>query len=402
MAKSEANILIESGLPLFFKLANAGEDLIAPPANRIGDALSTWVRSLSVMQKEAIVVSGRTGAAWRLASDEGGYLAGHDAAPCPLAFLTVGMIASYANEVEALARQRGIAIRGLRLSQDNHYAMAGSLLKGTLFGEALPAELDVEIDCDAEAGAIHELVLSAVAASPLNGLLRGALTSRFTLAHNGKELAPVNVAALGRPILPDPGDRFAEAQPAEPALDHPVVWHNGSTPKGEGVPVDPGSSEMGEARRLLRLSADCTLREDGIKEITQYLHSPLGSSFKFLSEEAPENGGQGRAPDANTLISAGIGFCFMTQFGRYVAMMKKNMEAYRIVQETHFSLGGASGGTGKPGSAEPVETHVYLQSGEPDGFAAEILDVAEQSCFLHALCRTDLKTKVRVRAMAGG
>ena len=33
----------------------------------------------------------RPGVTWRLVSDEGPYLNGHDAAPCPLAFLSVGM-----------------------------------------------------------------------------------------------------------------------------------------------------------------------------------------------------------------------------------------------------------------------------------------------------------------------
>ena len=108
MAATGPNILVDSGLPLFFKIANAAEVGIAAPPNRKGDALQTWVRSLSVMQKEAIVISQRTGLAWRLASDEGPYLNGHDAAPCPLAFLTAGMIASYMNEITALARQRHV------------------------------------------------------------------------------------------------------------------------------------------------------------------------------------------------------------------------------------------------------------------------------------------------------
>ena len=79
---------------------------------------------------------------------------------------------------------------------------------------------------------------------------------------------------------------------------------------------------------------------------------------RFLSSE------DGRAPDANTLISAGIGFCFMTQFGRFVSMLKLDLPDYRIVQDTHFSLGGASGGTGHAGEADPIESHVYLETGE--------------------------------------
>ena len=52
------------------------------------------------MQKEAIVASARSGKAWRLASDEGPYLDGFDSAPCPLSFLTTGMVSSYFNEIQ--------------------------------------------------------------------------------------------------------------------------------------------------------------------------------------------------------------------------------------------------------------------------------------------------------------
>ncbi len=69
------------------------------------------------------------------------------------------------------------------------------------------------------------------------------------------------------------------------------------------------------------------------------------------------------------------------------------------MQDIHFSPGGASGGTGQPGSADPVETHVYLDSSEGIESAQTILDMSEQTCFLHAFCRTDLKAKMRVSAL---
>ena len=124
--------------------------------------------------------------------------------------------------------------------------------------------------------------------------------------------------------------------------------------------------------------------------IQQMQYSPYGTSFQLLSSE------DGRAPDANTLISAGIAFCFMTQFGRFVSMLKLDLSDYRIVQDPHFSLGGASGGTGQAGSADPIETHVYLTTTESDAMAQEMLDISEVTCFLHAFCRTDLKTKLKV------
>jgi hypothetical protein len=122
-----------------------------------------------------------------------------------------------------------------------------------------------------------------------------------------------------------------------------------------------------------------------VKEIEQRLYNPHGSIFRFLSAEADALAGL-RAPDANTYISAGIGFCFMTQFGRFAHIMRKQLDHYEIVQDTRFSSG----------HADPVETHVHLDTREDDAFAREVLDIGERTCFLHALCRTVVPVHVRV------
>jgi hypothetical protein len=146
MAKLGDNIIGTSGLAPFFKVANAEDVAIDAPENRKGDALRTWVRSLSGFQKEALIRSAKTGETWRLVSDEGPYLNGHDAAPCPLAFLSVGMAASFMNEILALAKSQGVEIRKLKLIQDNYYTMKGSMPKRTMVGGAENIDLQVEID----------------------------------------------------------------------------------------------------------------------------------------------------------------------------------------------------------------------------------------------------------------
>ncbi len=146
----------------------------------------------------------------------------------------------------------------------------------------------------------------------------------------------------------------------------------------------------------MHVQAICHLRPDGVKEVTQQLFSPIGSTYQFLCDEADGHGGTGAAPDAASYMVAGIAFCFMTQLGRYAKIVKKNLDEYKVVQDAHFSLGGASGGTGKPGVADPIETHVYLQTDEDAEFARTTLDMGEQTCFLHAFCRSKLKTKVKL------
>lgn len=390
MAKLGEDIIGTSGIAPFFKVSNADDVSIDAPENRLGDALRTWVRSLSGFQKEALVRSAKTGDTWRLVSDEGPYLSGHDAAPCPLAFLSSGMVASYMNEIVALAEIQGVKIRKLRLIQDNYYTMKGSMPKRTMVGGAEPVELVVEIDCDLDDGALTQFLMNAVHASPLNGLMRGKLESLFKLGKNGTPLKTAKVAELDAPLFPDPGDHFAKSDVTP--TDLPLMEPIGLTPKKNvsGGTVSAAGSLAAEQDRRLNIGAVAVLREDGIKDIQQMQYSPYGTSFRFLSSE------DGRAPDANTLISAGIGFCFMTQFGRFVSMLKLDLPEYRIVQDTHFGLGGASGGTGKAGTADPIETHVYLNTSESDETAQEMLDISEQTCFLHAFCRTDLKTKLKI------
>jgi organic hydroperoxide reductase OsmC/OhrA len=388
------NVIAQSGLAPFFRVSNANETGLVAPVIRDGDAVRTWVRALSGFQKEALVVSARSGLMWRLVSDEGAYLSGHDEAPCPLSFLTVGMISSYMNEIQAMAAKDGVSLRKLRLTQNNYYTMKGSMRKRTMEGGALPVELEVEVECDLDDAALNQLVMNAVHASPLNGLMRGVLPSLFTLTRNGTQIETGQATALEADVVDDPS-----GETPQPDVSHlALITRDGMSPRKE---VSKGtaaaaSSLSDDQDRTLNPAAICTLREDGIKEIEQHLYSPHGSIFRFLSEEAPIAGGQGRAPDAVSFISAGIAFCFMTQFGRMASMEKLDLSHYSIVQDTHFSLGGASGGTGQSGTADPVETHVHLQTSESEDVAKDMLDVSERTCFLHAFCRTDLKTRLKV------
>jgi hypothetical protein len=388
---SGANILGGDPRPRFFPVA--GSPPLAVPPPRLGIAVRFAGRSLSVMQKEAVVASSVTGRTWRLVSDEGAYLDGADEAPCPLSFLSTGMVAMFFDEIRALAAQRGLALRRLELVQDNYYTMKGSALRGTMTGGAKDVLLEARIDSGADGDALRALVCDAVAAAPVHGLLRGALDSLFTLTHNGAPVAPdkakpvpgdapPDLAAALDALVPSPGDWLA------------LIVRGGLSPKTGEATSSHGSSLAEEQDRTLHVRVTCTLPEDGVKQAEQQLFNPHGSIFTYLCDE------EGRAPDAASYVAAGIGFCFMTQLGRYAKIARKDLAAYRIVQDLHLSRGGASGGTGRAATADPVETHVFLDSGEDDAFARTAVDMGEQTCFLHALCRTDIKVSVRVSVAA--
>ncbi|HEX9644560.1 MAG TPA: OsmC family protein [Acidimicrobiia bacterium] len=386
--------------PAFFPVGNAAAIGLTAPDDRLGLAVRTWVRALAGMQKEALVFNGATGRAWRLTSDEGPYLAGHDRAPCPLCSFTTGMVASYMNEITALAVGRGLEIDDIELTLGNHYNMEGSALQGTMLGGAMPPELVVEIGADADAADLDDLVTEAVAASPVNGLLRGVKRSLFTLSWNGEQIPVGAVGSLEGEIEPDPGSRFDDVEIADIPVADDLMLKVKPADLVEGVPGGVGSSLQESQKRTLHVQARGRVRDDGVKVIHENLFRPIGSEFRFLSDEAPAFGGGGRAPDAISYVAAGLAFCFMTQFGRYARIAKKRLDGYRIVQDTHFSPGGGSGSTGMPGQAHPVETHVYLDTPEGEEFARTTLDMGERTCFLHATCRTDLDLDVTVAAMA--
>lgn len=404
MRKPE-NVIETCGLPLVFQLGMPDAAIVPAAVPRKAEAMRVFATSLSGYQKEALVKSTRTGMTWRLVSDEGENLNGHDAAPPPLGFFTAGLLAGYMEEISALANRQNVSIRALNLTLDNFYTMKGSMPRRTMVGGAQSVELTVEIDCDLTGAALQQFLANAIYAAPQNGFVRKSLSSLFTLTKNGQRLAPSRVEEMNVEPPADTAATDAAKESTQVTVENtnPVtgllLQSAGMSPPSKTHVVKDSGGEYSTANpppRPLHVAATATLRDDGLKEIFQQLHFPHSSQWRFLSEEAPANGGMGRAPDANTLISAGIGFCFMTQLGILAEKSKLDLPAYSIFQDTHFSLGGASGGTKTAGDADAVETHLRLSTSESDQLAQEMLDLAEQACFLHALCSKPLKTKLRV------
>ena len=383
MAASEPNLLTDSGLPIFFAAGHAGDPGIPMAADRHGRSVRVVARSLSVMQKEAVVVSTAGGPAWRLASDEGPYLNGFDSAPCPLSFLTTGMVSATMNEIQRLAALREIRIDEPVLIQDNRYTMEGSALRGTMTGGALPVDIEIRCRTSATDDELSALVSDALRASPARGLLEDVSASLFSLTVNGRPEAVGRVKSLPSLSEPDPAVAFPAISTAG-SLDPGLIRKLKATDTVHGVAGGAGTSLSDTQSRQLHVRGTCRLLDDGRKEVIQELFAPIGSTFRFVSDE------HGRAPDAASYMAAGIAFCFMTQLGRYAHIRKRDLASYSVIQDMHYSPAGAD-----QGGVDPVETHVYLQTAAGAQFARDALDMGEQTCFLHALCRTPLTTRVR-------
>ena len=138
------------------------------------------------------------------------------------------------------------------------------------------------------------------------------------------------------------------------------------------------------------------LREDGMKSIRVACFQPIGCVFRVLSDDSAAVGGLERAPSGLAYISAGLSFCFMTQLGRYAHVAKHDMQSYQIVQDTSFSQPAAINESGETATSAAVDTDVFIGNKEDEASTQTLLNMGEQTCYLHAACRSGIKTRVRV------
>lgn len=372
-----------------FPTAFAVAELTAPQRarNSQGAPLTRCLRSsarmLDGMQKEILVACDSTGLGWRLLCDEGPYLKGTDLAPSPLGYFCTGMASCFLGELIALLQQRRIPFRNLKLLLENRYAMHGSALAGTMTGTALSVSLQLVIDSPRKASELQTLLQEAVAQAPVAALLDGVCINEFSLTHNGERLPTQRVVSTIDSVAPVPTG-FETLTPLTPApLDEPLIAKLQNTP----LPEDGVASSLQDSQqRELQLRGICVLRDDGLLETTVDLVQPIGSRFRVLSDPAGK-----RAPDGLVYLSAGIAFCFLTQAGRYCTIRRWPLQDCRLVQDSCFHCA-------RPGQSprmQPLVTHLFLASTLDDASAQQVLDMSEQTCFLHAACRQPVALELR-------
>lgn len=350
-------------------------------------AIRAEVRALPGMQKEALIYYGPSGTTWRMVCDEGPYLNGTDLAPFPLAFYTTGMALSFTNEFLKHAAAAGVNVKNYQLTQDNFYSMEGSAIRGDMIGGALPVAMSLEIESDADEATIRHLVALTEKTSPAQTYMKEQLQNSFSLTHNGAATAVTNVTPSAHPLRDEPTPHLEAARPLDDNSHAPdIISKLQAADAVFGVEGGAGSSLQATQKRTLHVRGTCTLRQDGLKEVKVQLFKPLGSTFCFVGDDSAQE----RAPSSLAYLAAGVGFCFMTQIGRYAHIMKHDLQAYSIIQDTIYKI------TADAATAEPVDTHTFLQSGEDDEAAQRTLYMSERTCFLHAAMRGSTQTKIDV------
>ena len=378
----------ELGYPLVYK---AHAECNAPvPESAGGIGIRTEVRALKGMQKEALVHYGPSGEVWRMVSDEGPYLNGTDLAPFPLAFYTAGMAFSFLSELLRHAEAHSVSIRSASLVQDHYYTMEGSAIRGDMTGGAKPVELLVRIETDAPSETAAQLVRLAEASSPAQAYMRDRLENTFALCLNGRALPVVRVRQSPATLAADPEPKFDAVRPLPAAEFLPDIITKLKTAETLfGVEGGAGSSLKAEQKRTLHVRGIAKLLDDGRKEVTVQLFKPIGSTFRFVSDERGEV-----APPALAYLVAGIGFCYMTQLGRYAHIVKMDLPSYRIVQDSTFHFRGSAEAGTLWATAAPVDTHVFVTSSDPDEAVQRLVSMGEQTCFLHAAMRTSNRSRI--------
>jgi uncharacterized OsmC-like protein len=327
--------------------------------------------------------------------DEGPWLNGTDLAPFPLGFFTAGLVASYMSEFLTHAKRAEIEVYELEVQVDNRYGMEGSLLRGTMVGSALPVEATFRARTSVDNAQALQLAHLAVISSPADTLLRNAVDSVFTLNHNGTQLPVTRVAASMRPQEGDSAALFQATRPATQAdfaddilqrLDH--VDTLGGDKLGTERSSAVGLSD--EQKRQVHVRGVGKLREDGMKELEVACFQPIGSVFRFLSDDSAAVGGQERAPSGLAYLSAGISFCFMTQLGRYAHVARHDMHSYQIVQDTSFSHPAVLNEKEETPTCAAVDTDVFIGNKEDEEKTQTLLNMGEQTCYLHAACRSGM------------
>ncbi|MCI0712341.1 MAG: OsmC family protein [Chloroflexi bacterium] len=380
-----------SGLPLVFKVP--AEIIRTPTVSNSEAGLRVYVRALEGMQKEAVVgmatPSGQR--TWRMVCDEGPYLNGTDLAPFPLAFFTAGTQFALMSEILKHARNKNVIIHALELIQDNYYTMDGSALQGTMIGGAKSPEITIKIESHAPVDDIKAIIEQAEQTSPAHAIFEDVLENTFALTFNDERLPVVDVRPWEDPVDNTLSDVFDAVKPDENAdFRDDIITRVSAAEIIKGVEGGAGSSLQAEQKRTLHVHGSAQWTSSMQMETTIQLLKPLGSVFRFVCDEVSDVGGNETAPPPLAYLSAGVGFCFMTQVGRYAQITRQSLHSYQIIQDNVFVH------EDSVTYALPVHTHLYLEADEMDEVAQRTLSMSERTCFLHAAMRGSTPVLVKI------
>lgn len=267
--------------------------------------------------------------------------------------------------------------------------MEGSAIRGTMIAGALPVDLSVSAHVTGQNPNLNSLVFAELSKSPVDALMRNSLVDTFSIVRNSQPIPTGAVEESANPTPDDPVGLFSKHRYVEhrQALTDAVLKLE-TTESVFDADHGVGAAMKNIQKRQLHIRSILAVRDDGLREVKVQIFKPIGSVFRFLSDDSSVFGGLGRAPSGLAYVSAGIAFCFMTQLGRYAHIVKKNLDSYGVIQDTTFDVG--------EGRTLPVDTHTYIETTEDQETTQKYVDMGEQTCFLHGACRMSNKSRIKI------
>lgn len=376
-----------TGFPLGFKVSRGKRAGTVAGVSPSRDVFRVEARTMGGHQKEVIVTEGEGGDVWRLTSDEGALLKGSDLAPFPLAFYNAGLHADFVNRALALARARGVPLAIDAVKITNQYHFQGSFVRGTGEGSAEAVTVNVSARSSAPRASVQQLLEAALAASPAHATLALPQRNTFALYVNGRRVPVTRVAASTAADQVDPFKAHGSAPVPLAGFASPYTAVERLERTNSGAAPAPLPAE---GRVPIAIPGEALL-PDAAGIVATTVTPRVGNAFRITCDERPA--GQA-APSGLACVAAGIAFCYMTQFTRYIEYRKHKVRAIRFVQTLPFTLAGSAADLTLSGGLEPVDTHVFLHAEEPDAVMQNLLEVAENTCYLHAALRSALPGRV--------
>ncbi len=377
-----------SGFPLCFKVSQGETRPAVLGLTDSSDRFTVQARAMGGHQKEAVVTEGPTGSAWRMVSDEGALLKGTDLAPFPLGFMAAGLQADLLSRLSLLAAAEPIRLENVQSDLINHYAFEGSFFKGTGRGHAHPPRIAIRAATDASADHVRALVDRAIAASPILAAWREPLVNTFALYANGQRRTLPHLAASPAPDATDPFKAWRDApRPlAAPRPGRPLIEKRG--PAKSTAEITPLSWQSGRVE--IPIHGTCAL-EGEVARSTSWANLPGGSRFSLQSAASHHHD---HAPSGLTYAFAGVAYCLMTQLLRYVEHHHMKIRALRIVQHADCEV------TGGAARAHALDTHIFIHGEESEAVMERLVQMAADTCYLHAAFHAALDPVVEVEVNA--
>ena len=120
------------------------------------------------------------------------------------------------------------------------------------------------------------------------------------------------------PTAMNPRGILERLKPAEPARLPVAIEKVAAAAVVHGVEGGAGTSLSHEQKRTLYIHGEARLQEGLRAETTIQLFKPIGSTFRFHSDESEDG-----APSSLAYLCAGVAFCYLTRIGGYARIVRR-------------------------------------------------------------------------------